>query len=297
MKRFDYLAPDNLDEALAMLVRRPDATPLAGGTNVLVQIKEGHRSEHALLSLRRVSELNRLAFAEDSSGPMVIGAGVKMKRIAADPLISRIYPALATAAGLIGSVQTRNMATVGGNLCNASPSADTAPPLLAYEAQAVLISARRERVISLEDFFVGPGSTVLQADELLKELSIPAPEAGTGSAYVRHIPRKAMDISVVGVAAVVTLAPDKTIQRAKIALGAVAPTPIRAPSAEDLLIGQKLTDSVLAHVGAAAASEASPVDDVRASVSYRRYLTNMLAQDAVRLAAANVDSQGEKESE
>lgn len=294
MKRFDYLAPTNLGEALEMLAQKPEAVPLAGGTNVLVQIKEGHRSETALLSLRRVSELNQLSHGDEPTRALVIGAGVTMKRIAADPLIRQRYQALTKAAGLIGSVQTRNMATIGGNLCNASPSADTAPPLLVFQAQAVLVRTWGERVIPLEDFFIGPGSTMLEEGELLKELVVPPPARGTGSAYVRHIPRKAMDISVAGVAAAVTMEQDGIIRQAKIALGAVAPTPIRAWAAEDLLTGQLPADSLLAEAGSAAAGEARPVEDVRASVAYRRHLVNVLTQDALRQAIMNAEYQGER---
>ncbi len=273
-----------------MLAQRPEAAPLAGGTNLLVQIKEDHRSETALLSLKRVSDLNHISGGDEPPHALVIGAGVTMKRIAADPLIQKRYPALAAAAGLIGSVQTRNMATVGGNLCNASPSADTAPPLLAFNAQAVLVSTKGERAVPLADFFTGPGTTVLQPGELLKELVIPAPAARTGSAYARHIPRAAMDISVVGVAVVVTLDADKTIREARITLGAVAPTSIRAGAAERVLNGRLPEDSLLAEAGSVAAGEARPVDDVRASVAYRRHLVNVLTQDALRQAIDNAES-------
>ncbi|MCI0398958.1 MAG: xanthine dehydrogenase family protein subunit M [Chloroflexi bacterium] len=290
MKRFDYLTPGSLNEALEMLAQRPEAAPLAGGTNLLVQIKEDHRSETALLSLKRVSDLNHISGGDEPPHALVIGAGVTMKRIAADPLIQKRYPALAAAAGLIGSVQTRNMATVGGNLCNASPSADTAPPLLAFNAQAVLVSTKGERAVPLADFFTGPGTTVLQPGELLKELVIPAPAARTGSAYARHIPRAAMDISVVGVAVVVTLDADKTIREARITLGAVAPTSIRAGAAERVLNGRLPEDSLLAEAGSVAAGEARPVDDVRASVAYRRHLVNVLTQDALRQAIDNAES-------
>jgi len=276
-----------------MLARHPEAAPLAGGTNVLVQIKEGHRSETALLSLKRVSDLNHLSHGDQPLATLSIGASVTMKRIAADPWIRQRYSALSTAAGLIGSVQTRNMATVGGNLCNASPSADTAPPLLAFEARAVLVSARGERVIPLKDFFTGPGSTVLQADELLKEIVVPEPAARTGSAYVRHIPRAAMDISVVGVAATVTLEADNRIQQAHIALGAVAETPIRAWAAEKILSDQIPTDSLFTEAGEEAAREARPVDDVRASAAYRRHLVAILTQDALHQALLNAKYQGD----
>jgi carbon-monoxide dehydrogenase medium subunit len=279
------MSPTNLPEALALLAQRPEAAVLAGGTNLLVQIKEGHRSETALLSLKRVPGLDRVSFG-DPPGSLVIGAAVTMKRIAAHPEIRRRCPALATAAGLIGSVQTRNMATLGGNLCNASPSADTAPPLLAYNAQAVLVSQSGERTVPLSAFFAGPGLTLLQPGELLKEVLIPPSPAPTGSAYVRHIPRAAMDISVVGVAAVVTLGSDGTILDGRLALGAVAPIPMRAPNAERLLAGRRAEDSLLAEVGRTAAAEAQPVDDVRASAAYRRHLVGILTQEALRQALA-----------
>ncbi len=277
-----------------MLAQHPEAAPLAGGTNVLVQIKEGHRSEATLLSLKRVSDLNHISHGDKPASILSIGAAVTMKRIAADPWIRQRYSALSTAAGLIGSVQTRNMATIGGNLCNASPSADTAPPLLAFGARAVLVSTRGERVLPLKDFFTGPGSTVLQADELLKEIVVPEPASRTGSAYVRHIPRAAMDISVVGVAVTVTLTDDNRIQQAHIALGAVAETPIRAWKAEDILTGQVPTDSIFAEAGESAAREARPVDDVRASAAYRRHLVAILTQNAIRQALLNARYQGEQ---
>lgn len=287
MKRFDYFAPLSLPEALAILAERPEAAPLAGGTNILVQIKEGHRSETAVLSLRRLPELTLLTHQDDPPGSLVIGAAVTMKRIAGDPWIQSHYPALATAAGLIGSVQTRNMATVGGNLCNASPSADTAPPLLVFDTQVVLAGAGGERDLPLAEFFIGPGVTALRPGELLKALVIPGTPARFGSAYVRHIPRAAMDISVVGVAAAVSLDPDQTIAEARIALGAVAPTPMRAGAAERLLNGRPVDGNLIAEAGSAAAAEAQPVDDVRASVAYRRHLVNVLTQDALRKAIEN----------
>lgn len=287
MKRFDYFAPLSLPEALAILAERPEAAPLAGGTNILVQIKEGHRSETAVLSLRRLPELTLLTHQDDPPGSLVIGAAVTMKCIAGDPWIQSHYPALATAAGLIGSVQTRNMATVGGNLCNASPSADTAPPLLVFDTQVVLAGAGGERDLPLAEFFIGPGVTALRPGELLKALVIPGTPARFGSAYVRHIPRAAMDISVVGVAAAVSLDPDQTIAEARIALGAVAPTPMRAGAAERLLNGRPVDGNLIAEAGSAAAAEAQPVDDVRASVAYRRHLVNVLTQDALRKAIEN----------
>ena len=278
MKRFDYLAPKNLKEAIEMMSDHPEAIPLAGGTDLLVQMKEGHRSAQALLSLKRIPEVHQLT----CNGKLAFGSAVTVGQIAANPYIQQDYTALAMGAGLIGSVQIRNMATVGGNLCNAAPSADTAPPLLVLGAQAVIASARGERTIPLEEFFLGPGQTVLQPGELLKEIVVPKPPEGSRAFYVRHTPRARMDIAVVGVATAITLDEGGKIADARLALGAVAPVPMRATKAEALLRGQHLTDELLRQVGALAAQEAQPIDDLRASAEYRRHLVNILTQRALR---------------
>ena len=289
MKRFDYLAPHNLDEALTMLSEHPEATALAGGTNVLVQIKEGHREASALLSLKGLPELHQLRTEEG----LTIGAAVTFQKLAADSTIRHDYHALATAAGLIGSVQTRNMATIGGNICNASPSADSVPPLLIFQAQAVLSSVRGTRTVALREFFVGPGETVLQPGELLKQIYLPAPVARAGSSYVRHIPRQAMDISVVGVAAFLALDEAGQIADAQIALGAVAPTPLLTTAAAAQLIGHSPSEELWRKAGSVAAQEADPVDDLRASIAYRRHLVDVLTQEALRAALSNITDRQE----
>jgi carbon-monoxide dehydrogenase medium subunit len=289
LKRFDYLAPNSLDEALTMLSERPEATALAGGTNVLVQLKERHREAGALLSLKSIPELHQLRSGEG----LHIGAAITLQHLASDPTIKRDYGALATAAGLIGSIQTRNMATIGGNICNASPSADTAPPLLALQAQVVLMSLRGTRTIALHEFFVGPGETALQSGELLKEIFVPAPMARAASSYARHIPRQAMDISVVGVAAALVLDQAGQIVDARIALGAVAPIPMLASTAAKRLIGRRPSEELWHEAGRMAAREAKPVDDLRASIAYRRHLVDELTQDALRAALSNITDRQE----
>ncbi len=289
MKRFDYLAPQNLAEALQMMADRPEALPLAGGTDLLVQMKESHRPVEALLSLKRVPEVHQLT----QNGALRFGSAVTVGQINTSPQIQQGHTALANGAGLIGSVQIRNMATVGGNLCNAAPSADTAPPLLILGAQALIVSSQSERTVPLTEFFLGPGRTVLQPGELLKEIIIPKLPPRSGSAYLRQTPRAWMDIAMVGVAAAITLATDNTIAAAHLALGAVAPVPMRASQAEALLPGHALTDDLLQEVGATAAQEAQPIDDLRASAEYRRHLVNILTQRALRRAWFQAkDSQG-----
>ncbi len=204
---------------------------------------------------------------------------VTLGQIAANQRIQQDYAALAISAGLIGSVQIRNVATVGGNLCNAAPSADAAPPLLVLGAQG-------QYTVPLEAFFLEPGHTVLQPGELLQEIVVPRPAQRSGSFYVRHTPRARMDLAVAGVAVAITLNADGTLAEARLALGAVAPVPMRATEAEALLPGQALTEELLQEVGALTAQQAQPIDDQRASAAYRRRLVNVLTQRALRGALA-----------
>lgn len=279
MNRIDYLAPGDWEEALQIKASCPDAYPLAGGTDILLQMKEGRRHVKSLLSLRRIEDAHVL---RHENGALMLGPAVKAARLEHDRDVQSAFTALSTGAHLIGSVQIRNMATVGGNLCNAAPSADMAPGLLVLDTQVIIASVRGERRMPLAEFFRGPGRTVLDPDELLTGLSVPRPAVRTGSLYLRHTPRAWMDIAVVGVAASVTLDEADRVSSARIALGAVAPTPMRATLAEDLLTGAALSDELLREVGDAAARAAQPIDDLRASAEFRRHLVSILTQRAVR---------------
>ena len=294
VRRFEYLAPQSLQEAIDLLRQRGDGgRPLAGGTDLVVQMKEGGAKfplPSYLVSLRRVPELKGIQFSEREG--LRIGAGVTMAEIAESPVVRDRFRIIADGAGLVGSIQTMNMATVGGNLCNAAPSADIAPPLLACEAQAVIVGPAGRRSLPLDEFFLGPGRTVLAADELLAELQVAAPPAGTGSIYVRHTPRKQMDIAVVGVGVLLTLGPstgsgqaeDGSIQRARIALGAVAPTPIRAREAEAILEGASASDELFGRAAEAAAAESKPISDVRGSAEFRRHLVRVMTERCLQEA-------------
>ncbi len=278
MRRFEYLAPHSLDEALSMLDKYPDARPLAGGTDLLIQMKEQRRQFPALMSLRHIGELHSYSFDDRT---LRLGAAVGAGDVARHPAIQTEHAALADGAGMIGSVQIRNMATVGGNVCNASPAADTPPALLVLEAEAVIRSRPGERIVPLSDFFEGPGRTVMQPGELLVELRILPLPVSSGSAYLRHTPRAWLDIAFVGAAAAVTLEPSGAIAQARIALGAVAPTPIRTVEAERVLIGQMPGASLFEEAGRIAAGEAQPIDDLRASADYRRHLVSVLTRRAL----------------
>jgi len=296
MRRFEYFAPQSLAEAIALFGEKGEGgRALAGGTDVVPQIKEGGKIPlpSYVVSLRRLPELRGIEFS-DRAG-LRVGASVTMAELAESPAVRERYRALADGAGVVGSVQTMNMATVGGNVCNAAPSADTAPALLAYEALAVIAGPDGERELPLAEFWRGPNATALRPGELLRELRLPPPPPNTGGVYVRQTPRKQMDIAVVGVAVLLTLDSSTgsgqsggRIRQARVALGAVAPTPIRALETEAMLEGQPPGEALFAQATEAAAAEARPISDQRGSAEFRRHLvrvtTERCLQEAVRRA-------------
>jgi len=287
LRTFEYRTPETIDEAISLLKEAGgSARPLAGGTDLVVQMKERATRfpyPETIVSLDRVAELRTIDFS-DSDG-LRIGSGATMSNVATHPAIRDRYTALAEGAGVVGSLQTMNMATIGGNVCNAAPSADTAPPLLVYEAEAVIAGPDGRRSLPIAELFRGPGETALESDELLAELHLPAPPAGTGAVYERNTPRKQMDIAVVGVAVSLTLSGD-TIERARVALGAVAPTPRRAKAAEAALEGQPANDETFAKAAdAAATDDCSPITDIRASAKYRRHLVKVMTARLLTQAA------------
>lgn len=286
MRTFEYRAPETIDEAVSLLKEAGgSARPLAGGTDLVVQMKErATRFPYpgTIISLDRVSELRGVDFS-DADG-LRIGAGATMADVATHPAVRERYTALAEGAGLVGSLQTMNMATIGGNVCNAAPSADTVPPLLVYEAEAVIVGPDGRRTLPLAEFFRGPGETALAPDELLAELRLPLPPSGTSAVYRRNTPRKQMDIAVVGVAVALTLS-GEAIERARVALGAVAPTPLRAISAEAALQGETANEETFAKAAEAAVQDSSPITDIRASAEYRRRLVKVMTARLLAEAA------------
>jgi carbon-monoxide dehydrogenase medium subunit len=291
LRAFEYHAPTTLYEALSLLQQHGEsARPLAGGTDLVVQMKENATKFIApshIISLLRVPELGRIEFSESEG--LRIGAGASMMDVAGSTVIRDRYAAIAEGAALVGSVQTMNMATVGGNLCNAAPSADIAPPLLVFDAEAIIVGPSGRRSVPLEEFFFGPGKTALAPEELLAEVRVPVTPVGTGSAYARHTPRKQMDIAVVGVAAALTIAGGR-VERARVALGAVAPMPLRAGRAEGQLEGESLSDEVLARATDAAVDECSPISDVRGSAEFRRHIVRVMTERMLRVAASRAGS-------
>lgn len=271
---FEYHAPQSLAEALETLARLgADAKVLAGGTDLVPALKARAIRPRAVVSLHAVKGLD---FIERQNGCLRVGALALHADLAESPLIKDTVPVLAQACSLIGSWQIRNTATIGGNLCNASPVADTAGPLYALDASVVLQGQGGEREVAVSDFFTGPGTTALQSGELLKEVRVPLPGPGSAGCYLKLMRRKALDLALVGVA--IQAEPDsggETIEKAAIALGGVAPTPIRVPGAEALLTGRSHAAARKAVPEAArlAVSASSPISDVRASARYRRMIT------------------------
>ena len=282
MRRFHLALPRSIEDCLKLLAERgPEAKLVAGGTDLLPQMKNGLVKPTAVNDLSGVADL-RVLRREDGAG-LRVGASVAAREIELDPYTRSAYPALAESGALVGSVQIRNLATVGGNLCNAAPSADMAPPLLALEAEAIIAGPRGRRRVPMADFFTGVRRTVLAPDELLVELIVPAPGPHSGGQYLRHTPRRELDIAVVGVASQVTLS-DGVCRKARIALAAVAPTPIRATAAERALEGQPPTAQLIARAAQLAVEAARPISDQRGSADFRRHLVGVLTRRTLTTA-------------
>ncbi len=285
MKPFAYIVPSSVEEACAALVETEGPVKiLAGGTDVLVQMKRGKLQPKALVSLKAIPSLN--LYRLDGDGNLVVGATTPLVDVETSPIVRREFPAVAEAAGWIGSVQVRSRATIGGNLCNAAPSADMAPILVALKAVATISDGRRERTVPLEEFFVGPGETVIQQGELLTAVTVPRLSPNAFAHYERAY-RSGMDIATAGVAVALWFASEgSVVEDARVVLGAVAPTPMRARQTEKTLIGEKLDEPVTIRASAKAAEEAKPISDVRSSADYRRTLVRVATRKALAAAGS-----------
>ncbi|MBI3953356.1 MAG: xanthine dehydrogenase family protein subunit M [Chloroflexi bacterium] len=285
MRAFDYRAPTTLTEVLALLAQaKGEVRPLVGGTDLIPQLREGRKRPALVLDLKRIPDLGRLEYDPDMG--LRIGAAVTCSAVAAHPQVRRHYAALAQAAALVGSRAIQNRASIGGNICNASPSADTVPPLLCLSARAFVAGGRGQREVELERFFQGPGKTILAKDELLVEVVVPPPAKRSASCYLRFTPRAEMDIAVAGVAALIVLDGGRQCQEARLALAAVAPRPLRVPTAEAALKGRALDAQALEEAGELAAQAAQPITDIRGGAEYRRRLVRVLTRQALEQCLA-----------
>jgi CO/xanthine dehydrogenase FAD-binding subunit len=308
MKKFDYLRPQTLEEALALLNQHgKKAKLIAGGTDVIVLIKQKAMMPEVLISLRGIPGLDQIRY----DGALKIGAMVTHRGIEKSEVIRKEFSALTDAADVLGSIQIRNVATIGGNICTAAPSADTATPLLVLGTQVKIKSLSEERMVPIEGFFTGPGETILKKGEMVTELVVPKPLPNTGSAYWKLQRRLALDLPILGVSVLLSL--DKgtvscsdmlcttspissvlhtmekdelTCKEIRIALGVAAPTPMRALKAENLMRGKKISDELLEEVANTASAEAQPRDSIRGEAWYRKDLVRVLVK---RMAMKSIE--------
>ena len=284
MEQIRYEAPRSVGEAVELLKSSngSDARVLAGGTDLLVQMHQGLRSPRLVVDVKRIPEL--LTTTVDGDGA-VIGASVCAAEIVENSDIAELYPGLCEATDLIGSTQIQGRASLGGNVCNASPAADTVPALIVLGAECVIAGPGGRRSVPVESFATGPGETVLSDGELVVELRVPRPAPRSADAYLRFIPRTEMDIAVVGAGVSLTLDADGVCTAARVALGAVAPTAILVPAAAEALIGTTVDDAALQRAGEASTAAANPIDDKRGTVEYRRRVAGVLTRRAAAIAA------------
>jgi carbon-monoxide dehydrogenase medium subunit len=285
MRPFTYQAPTTLERATELIeALGQKARPLAGGTDLLVQIRHGLVDPSVVVDLKRIPELAELAYNPGTG--LTVGAAVTCARLCADPAVHEHYPGLVDAASIIGGPAIRERATLGGNLCNAAPSGDTIPALMVLGATCLIAGPDGARTMPVETFCTAPGQNALKAGELLVALKLPAPQPRAGARYLRFIPRGEMDIAVAGAGAWLQLDEDHTrIAQARIALAAVAPTPLLAVDAGASLCGQPLTETAFAQAAQLAQDAARPIGDARGTAAQRHHLVGVLVKRALRGAS------------
>jgi len=293
MQPFRYIRAQNA-EHVATLLQQQDgrARILAGGTDLIVALREHRLEADLVIDIKGIPEVDELTF--DTHDGLRLGAAVPCHRIYRHTDVLHHYPGLIDAASLIGGIQIQGRASLGGNLCNASPAADSIPALIVHGAICDIALPQTRRRVPVEEFCVAPGKTVLGRSEFLASLHLPPPPPGFGAAYLRFIPRNEMDIAVVGVGAAVQLDADRRrIVAARIALGAVAPTPLFVREAGDALIGAEVSEAAFAHAAQIAQTAARPISDMRGTAEFRRHLVGVLAQRALVQAAARASKSTE----
>ena len=282
MNAIRYETPRSVAEAVRLMAADSGARVLAGGTDLLVQFRAGVRQPSAFVDVKRIPEL--MSITIDGQG-LRLGAAVPAALVFENAELRRRWPGLAESVALIGSTQIQGRGSVGGNLCNASPAADTTCALIANRAECVIAGPNGERIVPVDAFCLGPGRTVLQPGELLVAVHVPCPASRTADAYLRLIPRTEMDIAVAGAGVSVTLDAAGACTAARVAVGAVAPTALRVPEAEQALVGSSLDETALRRAGDAAAAAARPIDDKRGTAAYRRTVVGVLTRRAAAVAA------------
>jgi carbon-monoxide dehydrogenase medium subunit len=286
MHWIDYAAPQTLDEAVALFKQHGDnARALAGGTDLLVQMRDGRRKNGFVIDVKKIPQVSAIDW--DPVKGLTLGAGAPCYKIAGNADVREHYPGLVDVVEMIGGTPIQGRASVGGNLCNASPSADSVPMLIAYGGIAHIVGPTGVRHVAVEDFCTAPGKNVLGPNEFLASIHMPPPEPHSGCRYLRFIPRNEMDIAVVGAGVNVVLDGDK-FASARIAVAAVAPTPLFVKEAGEALAGQPVSAESIAKAAEAAKEAAKPIDDMRGTAKYRKHLcavmTRRALEDAVKRA-------------
>ena len=294
MKALGYACPETLEEAVALMAEHDGrARPLAGGTDIIVQVREGHRDLDLMVDVKRIPQLRQLT--HDAAEGLVLGAAVPCCEFYENARVASLYPGLVAAAELVGGTAIQSRASFGGNLCNSSPAADTIPALIAHEAVCVIAGPDGQREVPVESFCTAPGRNVLGRGELLVSLRIPTPRPNSGAHYLRFIPRNEMDIAVVGAGSAVVLndAGD-TFVSGRVGLGAVAPTPLLVEEAAEVLSGSPVSDAVIDQAAAAASRAARPISDMRGTIEQRKHLSGVLTRRTLVKAVAR--ARGESNS-
>lgn len=277
-----YAAPERIDDAVRLLATGTGiAKILAGGTDLLVQMRSGHPRPDLIVDIKRIQGLREVRVDPDG---FRIGAAVSGAELGEQPAVRAAWPGVVEALELIGSTQIQGRATLAGNLCNGSPAADSVPALAVADAGVAIVGPHGRREIPVLDVVTGPGKTSLARGELVESIHLPKPPPRTGDAYLRLIPRTEMDIAVVGAGVCLTLDADGVITRARVALGAVAPTVVRVPEATEALVGGRLDEAALQSLAEAACAAARPIDDKRGTRDYRIKVAGVLARRAATIA-------------
>ena len=282
MEDFEYVVATSVSEAVALLGEKgKKARVLAGGTDILVQLRGGRRSAARLVGIQEVAEANQLSY--DPQVGLQLGSAVPCYRIYQDETVSSVYPGLIDAVAMIGGIQIQGRATVGGNVCNAAPSADCIPPLIALGAICVIAGPNGTKEVPVESFCTAPGQSILEDGQLLVSLRIPPPQQASGAHYLRFIPRNEMDIAVVGVGSSVVLDNDrKSFVSARVSLASVAPTPLFVEEAGAALAGREISDEAIEDAAEAAMAAARPISDMRGTIKQRRHLVGVLTRRTLR---------------
>ncbi len=282
MRSFEYCAPASISEAVAVLAEKGErARPLAGGTELLVQRRQGLLDLDLVVDVKKIPEMSEITFSPSKG--LTIGAAVPCCRVYEHSDVVEHYPGLVDAASIIGGIAIQGRASMGGNLCNAAPSGDCIPALIVLGAACTIAGPFGNRIVPVECFCTAPGQTVLNKGEMLVSMHLPIPQPNSGARYLRFIPRNEMDLAVAGVGASVVLSEDhETISAARIALGAVAPTPLFASAPGKYLIGKVPSEEVVAEAATLAQQVTRPISDVRGTAAQRRHLAGVLTKRALR---------------